>query len=237
MSPGPLISCIVPVYNGERFIAPTIESILRQTVPRLEIVVVDDGSTDGTRERLHEYSTHVHLIGKDNGGHASARNRGIEASKGEFIAFLDADDLWHREKLARQLRRFEVRPEIGVSFTHIINFSGEPPQLDADPEFSPQGALPGYTSVTMLARRDLFDRIGLFDESLRHGNDRDWLLRAAEQDVAIDLLPSSLVFRRLHDSNRSASLAVESRAEYVRILKASLDRRRARQGRAMEIHL
>jgi GT2 family glycosyltransferase len=89
----------------------------------------------------------------------------------------------------------------------------------------------------MLARRTNFDRVGLFDETLRHGNDRDWLLRAAEQGVQVELLPDILVYRRLHHANRSSAMGDLSRAEYLRILKTSLDRRRAAHGQAYELDL
>jgi len=233
----PLVSCIIPVYNGERFIAAAAESILGQTHGPIEIIVVDDGSADGTGEVLEQFSGHLRVITQPNAGHAAARNTGIRASTGELIAFLDADDLWHRDKLARQLQRIAQRPELGVIFSHLLNFSGNPPPPDSDLSPATAGSVPGYTSVTMLARRTLFDTVGLFDETLQHGNDRDWLLRAAEQGIQVDLLPDVLVYRRLHDSNRSAMLGGSSRAEYLRIIKASLDRRRAKDGQARELNL
>jgi glycosyltransferase involved in cell wall biosynthesis len=233
----PLVSCIIPVFNGERFIAAAVESILAQTHRPIEVIVVNDGSTDGTIAALGQFSDALQVITQPNAGHAAARNTGIRASTGELIAFLDADDLWHRDKLARQLRRIAERPELGVIFSHLLNFSGNPPPPHSDLPPATAGSVPGYTSVTMLARRTLFDTVGLFDEKLQHGNDRDWLLRAAEQGVQVDLLPDVLVYRRLHDTNRSAILGGSSRAEYLRIIKASLDRRRAKDGQARELDL
>ena len=233
----PLVSCIIPVFNSERFIAAAVESILGQTHRPIETIVVDDGSTDGTGAMLQQFSGVLKVITQANAGHASARNAGIRAAAGEYIAFLDADDLWHRDKLARQLQRLAENPALGVTFSHLLNFSGNPLPAGIDVSPATAGAVPGYTSVTMLARRTLFHTIGLFDETLRHGNDRDWLLRAAEQGVHVDLLPEVLVYRRLHDANRSAALGGSSRAEYLRIIKASLDRRRAKDGHATELDL
>jgi glycosyltransferase involved in cell wall biosynthesis len=233
----PLVSCIIPVYNSERFIAAAVESILGQTHRPIEVIVVDDGSTDGTPAVLEQFSGLLRVIAQSNAGHAAARNAGIRASAGEYIAFLDADDLWHPDKLVRQTRRLAEHPELGVTFSHLLNFSGNPPPLGSNLPPATAGSVPGYTSVTMLARRTLFDTIGLFDEMLRHGNDRDWLLRAAEQGVQVDLLPDILVYRRLHDANRSAVLGGSSRAEYLRIIKASLDRRRAQSGHGSELDL
>ena len=95
-----LISCIVPVFNGERYLAEALDSILAQTWRPLEVIVVDDGSTDGTAHIAAGYGAEVSYIHQANAGPAAARNRGLDAARGEFIAFLDADDLWHKDKLS-----------------------------------------------------------------------------------------------------------------------------------------
>ena len=209
------VSCIIPVFNGEPYVAETLDSVFAQTHRELEVIVADDGSTDRSAEIARSYD--VVLLQQPNAGHAAAHNLGLTAATGTFVAFLDADDLWHPEKLARQLHRFAERPELGIVFTHLENFRGDD-VIDR---------VPGYTSVTMLARRELFAQLGPFDVTLKHGNDRDWFCRAAEQGAVIEMMPDVLVRRRLHDTNRSAALGDNSRAEYLRILKASLDRRRA----------
>jgi glycosyltransferase involved in cell wall biosynthesis len=219
------VSCIIPVFNGERYLAETLDSVFAQTHAPHEVIVVNDGSTDHTADVAAPYD--VVLLHQANAGHAAARNLGLSAASGDFVAFVDADDLWHPEKLARQLARFAARPELGVVFTHLENFwspDADPAAKPGDEAFRP---LPGYTSVTMLARREAFARVGPLDVTLKHGNDRDWFIRAAEQGIVMDMLPDVLVRRRLHDANRSAALGNNSRAEYLRILKASLDRRRA----------
>ena len=224
-----MISVIIPVFNGERYLRETLDSVLAQTHRPLEVIVVDDGSTDGSLEIAKSYD--VVAVSQPNGGHASARNHGLSIAKGEFIAFNDADDLWEPRKLALQLARFEARPELGVVFAHLQNFWS--PDVEESARVTGEELerpVPGYTSVTMLARRELFTSIGTFDTSLRHGNDRDWFMRATEQGVVVEMLPDVLVRRRLHASNRSATLGANSRAEYLRILKASLDRRRNAAG-------
>ena len=118
----PLISGIVPVYNGERYLRETLDSMLAQTYQPLEVIVVDDGSTDGTPKVVAGYGDRVRYIYQENSGPAIARNRGIDAARGEFIAFLDADDLWHPEKLMRQMTRFEARQELELSITYVQNF-------------------------------------------------------------------------------------------------------------------
>jgi glycosyltransferase involved in cell wall biosynthesis len=225
----PRVSCIIPVFNGERYLAETLDSVFAQTHRVFEVIVADDGSTDRSAEIARSFAG-VQCVPQANAGHAAARNLGLSIATGDFVAFVDADDLWHPEKLARQLARFDARPELGVAFTHLENFWSP----DADPSQRPNGEafrpIPGYTSVTMLARRDVFARVGPLDVTLKHGNDREWFCRAAEQSVVMEMMPDVLVRRRLHASNRSAAHGDTSRAEYLRILKASLDRRRSGGG-------
>jgi glycosyltransferase involved in cell wall biosynthesis len=228
----PLISCIVPVFNGERYLGEALDSILAQTYRPLEVIVVDDGSTDGTAGVVARYGGRVAYLFQPNAGHAAARNLGLGAARGEFVAFLDADDLWHPEKLARQMARFHARPELDLCVTHVRNFWI--PEL-ADGRERHRGrrhgqALPGYSTVTLLTRRALFESMGRFDPTLRHGDDTEWFLRAADRGAVRELLPDVLVYRRLHHANRSRGLASESRDEYVHILKTRLDDRRRSPG-------
>jgi len=118
----PLISCIVAVFNGERYLKEALDSILAQTYRPLEILVVDDGSTDRTTEIVSEYSDTVRYFWQSNAGPGAARNAGIKLAKGEFIAFLDADDLWHKKKLTRQISSFKARPDLEMCVTHAQNF-------------------------------------------------------------------------------------------------------------------
>ena len=223
-----LISCIVPVFNGERYLQEALDSILGQTYRPLEIIVADDGSTDGTTHIAAGYSGQVTYLSQPNAGPAAACNLGLGASRGEFVAFLAADDLWHREKLARQMARFQARPDLDLCVTHIQNFWT--PELTQEQEqfrdHRLSRALPGYTLVTLLARRTLFETVGHLNPALQHGDGTDWFLRAAEHGAVMELLPDVLAYRRLHPTNRSRHLAADSRRTYVQIVKASLNRRR-----------
>ncbi len=118
----PLISCIVPVFNGERYLAEALESIFAQTHRPIEIIVIDDGSTDGTPDVAARFKSSIKYIRQTNAGPPAARNRGLSEAESDFIAFLDADDLWHPEKLARQLRQFETHANLDVSIAYIQNF-------------------------------------------------------------------------------------------------------------------
>jgi glycosyltransferase involved in cell wall biosynthesis len=223
----PLISCIVPVYNGERYLREALDSILAQTYRPLEVIVADDGSTDQTAALVTGYGDPVRYLFQPNQGPAAARNLGLRAAQGEFVAFLDADDVWHPEKCARQMARFQARPELDLCVTHVQNFWI--PELHQEEarfrDHRLMQALPGYTPVTLLARRSLFETVGQFNEAWGHVHTTDWFLRAAEHGAAMELLPDILVFRRLHQTNRSRRLAAASRDEYLRLVKTLIHRR------------
>lgn len=223
-----LISCIVPVFNGERYLRESLESILAQTYRLLEVIVIDDGSTDGTAAVAAQYGERIRYGFQQNTGPAAARNLGLTVARGDFIAFLDADDLWHPEKLARQMARFQARPDLDLCVTHLQNVWI--PELSEEAEHLRNHRLaqplPGYTSVTLLVHRTLFETAGQYNPTLQHGSDLDWFLRATEHGAVMELMPDVLVFRRLHHTNRSRHLAHASRRVFLQLLKASLDRRR-----------
>ena len=224
----PLVSCIVPVFNGEAYLDEALRSILAQTYRPLEVLAVDDGSTDGTAALIARYGDEVRSFRQPNAGPAAARNRGLGEARGDLVAFLDADDLWHPEKLARQVARFRARPELDLSVTCIQNFwvlelREEAERLRGHRLAEPA---PGYVAPTMLARRGLFRTVGLFDESWRHVHDTEWFVRAGDHGVVTELLKDVLVYRRLHPNSRSRRLAAASRDEYLRLVKTGLDRRR-----------
>jgi len=225
----PRISCIVPAFNGARYLGEALDSILAQTYRPIEIIVADDGSTDETADIAARYGEAVRFVAQATAGPAATRNLGVRAAQGDFVAFLDADDLWHPEKLARQMARFAARPELDVSVTHIKHFwvpelAEEEQRLRGDPR---SGALPGYVTMTMLAPRSLFDAIGLFDESLWHTDAGDWFLRAAARATVVEMLDDVLVYHRMHHANLSRRYGAASRAEFVRLVKRSLDERRS----------
>lgn len=223
-----LISCIIPVFNGARYLREAVESILVQTYWPIEIIVVDDGSTDSTAEVVRNYSDQVRYVWQPNGGPSAARNQGVSAAQGAFVAFLDQDDVWHPKKLTRQMARFVTRPELDLCVTHVQTFWI--PELCEEAarfrEHRLMQAVPGYLTGTLLARRALFKTIGLFNTTLRYGDAADWFLRAAEQGVVMELLPDVLMYHRIHHANLSRCQASASREEFLQIVKSSLDRRR-----------
>ena len=231
----PLISCIIPVFNGERYLGEALDSILAQTYRPVEIIVVDDGSTDKTGELVARYGDRIRYFRQNNEGAPTARNAGLSAARGAFVAFLDSDDLWHPDKLERQMARFEARPELDLCVTHLQRFWI--PELEAerkqfqDHRFAE--VLPGYITQTLLARRNVFDSVGNFNTSRRVGDPMDWFLRAAEQGVVMELLPDLLVYQRMHESNLSVEFGTRVMKPHMQdaildVVKASLDRRRSR---------
>jgi glycosyltransferase involved in cell wall biosynthesis len=151
---------------------------------------------------------------------------------GGFVAFLDADDLWHPEKLARQMARFAARSELDLCITQVQNFwtpelREKVARFDEHPLSQP---FPGYGAPALLARRALFDTVGQFNSDLRHGDLKDWFLHVAEHGAVIEVLTDILVYRRLHETNLSHHKAIASREEHLQLVKASLNRRRRLSG-------
>jgi len=230
----PLISCIVPVFNGERYVREALESIHSQTYRPLEILVVDDGSTDNTKKVVTNLELPIQYVEQPNLGPIIARNHGISLARGAFVAFLDADDLWHQEKLTRQMTQFRERPKLEVSVCLIQNFwetelHEEKMKFQNDRRSKP---IPGYVCPGMVVRRSQFENVGLFDKNLRHASETDWFLRAARKDTVIELLQETLVYRRLHHSNRSRVHATNSRDEYLQLLQTHIKIRRQEEGKA-----
>jgi glycosyltransferase involved in cell wall biosynthesis len=221
-----LVSIIIPVYNGEKYLGEATESILAQTYRPIEIIVVDDGSTDGSSKVAQRFSDHVHYLYQSNRGCHAARNTGIKAARGSYYAFLDADDLWTEDKLARQIAVMEADPGLQIVFGHVSHFYS--PDIDAITKQKiqcPIEKMPGYHHGTILVTRTAFLDIGLFSEKWACGEFLDWSFRAQEKGYRSVMMPEVVMKRRIHSSNRGI-LVRDIRPDYVRVLKASLDRRR-----------
>jgi len=221
----PLVSTVIPVYNRERYLAEAIESMLAQTYRPLEIVVVDDGSTDGSADVARRYAPTVRYEFQPHGGIASARNRTLALAKGRYLAFLDSDDLWEQGQLSVQMEVLRSRPEVDAVFGHVTEFiSREVDQETARTIHCRVEPMPSMGPGAII-RADAFERVGPFRSHGQVGEFIDWHLRASELGLHSVMLPQVVLRRRLHDSNQSSEQR-SSRLDYVRILKASLDRRR-----------
>lgn len=222
------VTCILPVYNGERFLAEALDSVLDQNVSDLEVLVVDDGSTDCTAAILDRYGPKIRVVRQENLGVSPARNRGLDEAGSEYIAFQDCDDLWMPGKLARQLAAFEERPELDLCLGMVQNFWMD--ELAAE-ERAYRGSsfaapAPGYLLQALVARRSAFERVGRFDTTLGVGEDNDWFLRARDAGLVEEMIPDVLVRRRLHLNNLTRD-DLASRDAILANMKASLDRRRS----------
>jgi len=224
-----LVSVIIPVYNYDRYLGEAIESVLNQTHQHLEVIVVDDGSTDRSAEVAKSFADRgVRYCYQANAGIGPARNKGVQSAEGEFIAFLDADDRWPLDKVERQLEAFESDETLEMVFGQALQLQNGLEWEAAVKEYKPSvaGMVPGMVPGTMLIKRDAFFRVGLFKGDLKVGEFIDWYARAVELKVRSLVLPELFLWRRIHDSNQGVRER-QSVSDYARVLKAKLDRKRS----------
>jgi glycosyltransferase involved in cell wall biosynthesis len=231
------VSVVIPAYNAARFLPEAIDSVLQQTHPVHEIIVVDDGSTDNTEHVVAALGSHVTYIHQPNGGVSAARNRGIKSASSDIIAFLDADDRWLPEKTARQLKIFADNPHAGLVATDRTDIDAHG-QILLDSLFKKQGLyslfvdLNGHPIPAALSRlvqvnfiptssamvlKAALEKVGDFDTSIRYGEDLElWARLAAEYDIVC--LPDVLIHYRQHGNN--ATQATEKLLlDMVRVMK------------------
>ncbi|QOY87561.1 glycosyltransferase family 2 protein [Paludibaculum fermentans] len=225
-----MISAIITAYNSERYLSEAIDSALGQTLPPDEILIIDDGSTDGTRGVAESYGEPVRYCWQRNQGPGGARMLGIRESKGDVLVFLDADDLWMPEKVARQSAALDEDPDLDIVFNHLVQFRS--------PDLSPEVAAtlicdetphPAPLISGMMARRRAFDRVGPLRTDLK-AEFVDWYMRAQEAGIKSLTLDEVLHKRRLHPDNFTLQNK-DVRREYLQVIKAALDRRRAAERR------
>lgn len=223
------VSVIMPAYNAQRYIAEAIRSVLNQTSPALELVVVDDGSTDATRDIVQAIPgvTYLH---QSNAGVAAALNAGCRHARGDHLAFISADDVWSPDKL--QIQRDQIRKTPGaLVFGHMQNFiSPDIPEDEASRLQCPPEPMPAYSAGTLLADRRTFNSVGKFNETYAVGEFIDWYGRATDLGITSIMLDAVLSNRRLHKNNHSK--AVLTKKSYAPVLKALLDRRRLMEKKA-----
>lgn len=223
-----LTSVVIPVYNGERYLAEAIDSVLSQNLP-VEVIVVDDGSTDASASVAGRYSPRVQCHQIFHSGISAARNRGVELATGEYLAFLDSDDFWTVNKLSIQVSEFKKNPSTGIVFGHVKQFIS--PELNDSLSMKihcPAGIMPGYHPGAMLIRRRDFLRVGLFSTECRAGEFIDWYARAKESSLTITMLPELVMWRRLHDQNHGIRQK-SAYTDYLKIIKQSIDRRQTKK--------
>lgn len=225
----PLVSIILPVYNGQKYLSESIESVLNQTYKNFELIIIDDGSTDRSAEIIKSYeSNKIHYIFSVNGGTASARNLGIRSANGSMLAFLDQDDLWIYSKLQKQVQ--ELSNSIGpkVVFGMVQQFLASDLPIEFKNRFRcQQNPIPGHMPSAMLIETETFhNKVGFFDLRWKLGEWADWFMRFIQSEIPSVMLPDVVVRRRIHSSNKGVTMS-GMRKEYIRLLKAGIDRKRA----------
>jgi glycosyltransferase involved in cell wall biosynthesis len=220
------VSVIIPVYNGERFVREEVANVRAQTHTSLEILVIDDGSSDATPAILAQLGDGVRAVTQPNRGPAAARNRGLELARGNAIAFHDVDDQWAPDALERLAAHLAAHPEIDV-VQGLIQRMVPAEAPEAVPSVFREAEEP-YHFINLgsaLFRREVFDRVGRLDEGLRENEDTDWFLRAWEQNVRKAVLPHIVLYYRLHDRNMVHGQRLVA-GGVARMLKRHRDRRR-----------
>jgi glycosyltransferase involved in cell wall biosynthesis len=198
----PSVSVVMPAFNASRFISEAIESVRAQTVPAAEVIVVDDGSDDDTADIADGLGAHV--LRHPHHGSATARNAAIGASRGDVLAFLDADDVWLPRKLELQLGVLASDPSADAVSSLVDEFLDVPDGASAAVR-SPRLGVPGALSSAIMVRRSVIDRLGPFDAGKPGADWLDWWARARRLGIEERIVPEVLMRRRIHGSNSSAT--------------------------------
>ncbi len=219
------VSVIIPVYNGETYIAEAVESINRQNHEPLEVIIIDDGSTDNTAKIVESLSGNIRYVYQSNSGPAAARNRGIGMAEGNVMGFLDADDLWSENKLKIQTGILDQNPGMEIVLGLLQRMQLSHPK-DGPPLFKEWSEpVMNMHLGSALFRKSAFDKVGCLDESLDYCEDWDWFMRAKEKNIPMLVHQDVTYYYRRHDQN----ITNDSKTNFnfaLKMLRQSLNRRR-----------
>ncbi|GGK08949.1 glycosyltransferase [Luteimonas terricola] len=227
----PETSVIIPTWNRRGLIARAVDSVLAQTRPVEEIIVVDDGSSDGTGEYLAErYGERIICVRQDNAGVSAARNRGLALARGRYLALLDSDDEWLPEKTARQVEFLEARPDIGMVLCNVFRVNPDGSLIDVfdrrrqvpvdGPALRWVLCDPALAPLSVLMQRQVYETVGGFDESLRTAEDLDFHLRvAARWPIGVVAEPLARALRG-HDG---LSALASTEDDYIRVMERATE--------------
>lgn len=220
----PGVSVVIPMFNNAAHVAEAIDSVLAQTYPVLEILAVDDGSTDASAAIADRFGPPVTLVRREHAGQGATRNAGVRRARGDLVAFLDSDDVWLPEKIALQVAVLG-EDSCDMVFGAVEQFTHEPGRDASARPLGPaerRGLLPS----ALLVRSAAFVRVGAFREDVTFGEFIDWYSRAMEAGLRARAVDEVVVRRRIHAGNAGVRER-SSRHEYVKVLKDMLDRRAA----------
>ncbi len=225
MSRDEKISVIIPAYNSAGYLSEAIESVLQQTVPPQEIIVIDDGSTDDTESVAKQFKNKVHYVYQEHAGVAVARNKGLQKSKGDLITFIDADDIWLKDKIELQLHLFQQNPEAEMIIGFLQRVYGKCNEGSLKVFDKDESGIFVLSLGSTLIRKDVFEKVGNFDEELALSEDLDWFLRAREAEIRVDVHEEVVQLYRQHEDNTTKD-KLATNHYMLRAIKKSLDRRR-----------
>lgn len=224
-----LVSVIIPVYNGEKYLAEAIENVKNQHYQPLEIIVIDDGSTDNTAEIAAEFKDSIRYIYQKNSGPSAARNCGIKMANGDVIAFLDVDDIWSDDKLKLQVGYLANNPSLEIVQGLIQQMRLSELTANNQPIFEPVYKPYNYINLgSAIYRKSVFDKIGFFDETLNYAEDVDLFIRAWENGISKVLIDQVMLFYRKHQKNMTGGKNLVDLG-FIKIYKKRLDRIRKDQ--------
>ena len=224
----PKISVIIPIYNDALYIQEAIKSVLSQTIEELEIIIINDGSTDNFEEKIEFFNDpRIRIIEQINSGAAAARNNGIKNAKGKFLAFLDADDIWAPNKLKLQLEVLINREDINMVYGQVNEFY-DSSILGYDDLQKNVKTFVGYSPIALLISKKDFLSVGDFQSKWKVAEFIDWYDRAKYVGLSEFLLPDMIMFIRIHSGNIDRLNRLDAK-QYVAVLKEALDRKRSQQ--------
>lgn len=228
----PLVSVVVPVYNGERFVGECLDSLSAQTYRPLEIIIADDGSTDRSAEIAEQHTALPIVLREPHRCAPAVRNAGIRRATGEYVAFCDVDDLWTTDKIQKQVAIFEAQQEVGFVFTDYARVDAKGENLryrkvgrlekafNKSDQFASLVLRNSVPTSTVMLRRSLFERIGFFDETMRIADDWDLWIRVAKSGTRMHRINEVLMHYRLHGQNISSKIETIHRDRLQVLTKA-----------------
>lgn len=223
MKSKPLLNVVIPIYNSGPYLREAIESILNQSYQPIEIIAIDDGSTDDSAEIVKSYKE-IRYFHQENLGPAVARNKGISIAQADYIGFHDADDICEKNRFECQMELLLNNSQLKLVYSRIQNFAEKNANV---PSFlqTPELMKPrmGFISSGVM-HKTVFEQVGLFNPEIRIGEDVEWIIRANEKGICACTIPDVLIMRRLHENNISKDLSTGHR-NLARILLAAIKRR------------
>lgn len=216
MTTRPSISLVMPVYNAEAFLGESLDSVFLQERRPEEVIAVDDGSTDASAGIAESFGPSVRVLRLPHAGADAARNEGVRGAAGDFVAFLDADDVMLPGRLKLQAQALERDPGLDLVFGHLCEFSGTRPSGPQPPEALKAGVCAG----TLMIRRSAFLRIGFFETGWKVAGFMEWYFRVLDGGFKSLVLPEAVLYRRIHGGNLTFRENAAMASEYARVIAA-----------------